>query len=54
MFEIILGKPKKIFYHQNENLFCTALKQAKKLTKRMNKKPTDDSDDEKDDLVRMK
>lgn len=37
---------------QDESLFCTAVKQAKRLTKRINKNPTYDSDDEKDDLVR--
>lgn len=38
---------------QPENLFCVAVKHAKRLTKRINKKPTDDSDSDEDDLVRI-
>lgn len=37
---------------QPENLFCVAVKHAKRLKKRINKKPGDDSDSEEDDLVR--
>lgn len=38
-----------------ENLFCVAVKQAKRLTKRLNKnkKSTEDSDSDEDDLVRI-
>lgn len=38
-----------------ENLFCVAVKQAKRLTKRLNKnkKSTEDSDSDGDDLVRI-
>lgn len=34
-------------------MFRTAVKQAKRLSKRINKKPTDDSEDDEDDLVRI-
>lgn len=44
----------KIKKKQPENLFCVAVKHAKRLTKRLNKnkKSTEDSDSDEDDLVR--
>lgn len=46
---------KKIEIKKPENLFCVAVKHAKRLTKRLNKnkKSTEDSDSDEDDLVRM-
>lgn len=42
--------------YKNESMFCTAVKHAKRLSKRMNskQKSTDDSDDDdEDDMVRF-
>lgn len=36
-----------------ENLFCVAVKHAKRLKKRINKKPSEDTDSDEDDLVRI-
>lgn len=37
---------------QQENMFCVAVKHARRLSKRVNKKPTYVSSDDEDDLVR--
>lgn len=38
---------------QPEKFLCIAVKHAKRITKRMNKKRAEDSDSDEDDLVRI-